>query len=88
VHWRILRFVGTDFFVKLSLYSLDGRGGSTGGLEGAPAPLQLVQQWRYEEGEEEEEVEERRKMEREEKEEEISPPSIVFCIRHCLMVMY
>jgi hypothetical protein len=46
-----------------------------------------VQQWRYGEGEEEE-VEERRKMEREEKEEEISPPSIVFCIRHCLMVLY
>jgi hypothetical protein len=46
------------------------RGGSKGG---APAPLQLVQQWRYGEGVGEEEVEERRKMKREEEEEEISP---------------
>jgi hypothetical protein len=41
-----------------------------------------VQQWRYGEGEGEEEVEERRKIDREEEEEKISPPSIVFCIRH------
>jgi hypothetical protein len=47
-----------------------------------------VQQWRYGEGEGEEEVEERRKMEREEEEEEeISPPSIVFCIHHCTLLM-
>jgi hypothetical protein len=31
---------------------------------GAPAPLQLVHQWKYGEGEGEEEVEERRKIER------------------------
>jgi hypothetical protein len=43
-----------------------------------------VQQWRYGEGEGEEEVEERRKIDREEEEEKISPPSIVFCIRHCI----
>ena len=50
------------------------RGGSKGGW-GASAPLQLVHQWKYEEGEGEEEVEERRKMERErEEEEETSPP--------------
>jgi hypothetical protein len=39
-----------------------------------------MHQCKYGEGEREEEVEERRKIEREE-EEEISPPSILFCIR-------
>jgi hypothetical protein len=42
-----------------------------------------VHQWKYGESEGEEEVKERRKMEREE-EEETSPPSIMFCIRHCM----
>jgi hypothetical protein len=41
---------------SLSLTGADPKGGW-----GAPAPLQLVQQWRYGEGEGEEEVEERRK---------------------------
>jgi hypothetical protein len=35
-----------------------------GAWRGALAPLQLVQQWRYGEGEGEEEVEKRRKIER------------------------
>jgi hypothetical protein len=39
------------------------KGRSKGGW-GAPAPLQLLQQWRYGEGEGEEEVEERRKIKR------------------------
>ena len=47
---------------------------------GAPAPLQLVHQWKYGEGEGEEEVEERRKIEREKK--KTSSPLILFCIRH------
>ena len=41
--------------------NLKVRGGSKGGLGGAPAPLLLVHQWKYGEGEGEEEVEERRK---------------------------
>jgi len=62
------------------VYTVLTRGGSTGRL-GAHAPLQLVNQWKYREGEREEEVEERKKMERDE-EEETSPSSILFCISH------
>ena len=61
--------------------SLPARGGSKGRL-GGPAPLLLVHQWKYGEGEGEEEVEERRKNGEIVEEEEMSPPSIVFCIRH------
>jgi len=42
------------------VYTVLTRGGSTGRL-GARAPLQLVHQWKYGEGEREEEVEERKK---------------------------
>ena len=45
--------------------------------------LQPSHQWKYWEGEGEEEVEERRKNGEMVEEEEISPPSILLCIRHC-----
>ena len=57
----------------LTLLSTRVAGGSRGGW-GAPAPLLLVHQWKYGEGEGEEEVEERRKNREIVEEEDISPP--------------
>ena len=81
IFWRWRRLILGRRVIVFPLSSLPSGADPKGGW--GLHPLLLVHQWKYGEGEGEEDVEERRKN-REIVEQEISPPSILFCIRHCL----